>query len=122
MKIVNDSEVENEKAIPCGKLKQHFIDKDIEIDVNRIEEGKVTKPHYHKKMTEIYLIVNGNGEMKIKDRKTGNIESKKVQPLSSILIPLNHIHQLTNTGKEVLVHYVICRPPWREDDEFFGDF
>jgi mannose-6-phosphate isomerase-like protein (cupin superfamily) len=122
MKIVNDSEVGNEKTISCGKLKQHFIDKDIEIDVNRIEECKGTKPHFHKKMTEIYLIVSGNGEMKIKDRKTGKIESKKVQQLSSILIPPNHIHQLTNTGKEFLVHYVICKPPWREDDEVFEDF
>jgi mannose-6-phosphate isomerase-like protein (cupin superfamily) len=122
MKIINDSEVKNEKAIPCGNLKQHLIDKYIEVDVNRIGEGKVTKPHYHEKMNEIYLIVNGNGEMKIKDRRTGRVESKKVQPLSSILIPPNHVHQLANIGKEVLVHYVICRPPWREDDEFFEDF
>jgi len=122
MKIINDSEVSNEKATLCGKLKKHFADKDIEVDVNRIEEGKGTKPHFHKEMTEIYLIVSGNGEIKIKDKKTGKFESKKVQPLSSILIPPNHVHQLINIGKEVLVHYVICRPPWRKDDEFFEDF
>jgi len=122
MKIINDSEVEGEKAIACGKLKKHFADKNLEVDVNRIDVGKETKPHYHKKMTEIYLIVSGNGLMKIKNRETGKPESKKVCPLSSILIPPNHTHQLTNTGKEALVHYVICSPPWREDDELFDEF
>jgi len=122
MKIINDSEVENEKTIPCGKLKHHFTDKGLEVDINRIEIGGKTKQHYHKKMTEIYLIVSGNGEMKIKDKETGKVESKSVRPLSSVLIPPEHTHQLINTGKEVLVHYVICRPPWSEDDELFEDF
>ncbi|MBU4300585.1 hypothetical protein L6303_03075 [archaeon] len=122
MKIINDSEIKDEKIIPCGRLKRHFIEKDLEIDINRIDAGQGTKTHYHKKMTEIYLIINGAGIMKIKDRKTGRSESKNVYSLSSILIPPNHTHQLTNTGKETLVHYVICRPLWREDDELFEDF
>lgn len=71
MKIVNDSEIKDEKIILCGRLKKHFTDKDLELAINRIGIGSETEPHFHKKMTEIYLIVSGDGEMKIKEKRNG---------------------------------------------------
>lgn len=121
-KIINDSEIKDEKMTSCGKLKVHLIENEFEAVVNRISVGGATKAHYHNTETQIYLIVSGVGLMKIKNRKTEKIESKKVCSLSTIFIPPNHVHQLINTGKEVLTHYEICMPPWREDDELFEDF
>ncbi|VVB60612.1 Glucose-6-phosphate isomerase [uncultured archaeon] len=121
-KIINDSEMKNEKMTSCGKLKVHFADDFREVVVNRIDTGCSTKSHYHNKETQIYLIVEGEGLMKIKNKRTGKVESKNVCSLSTILIPPNHVHQLINIGSSVLVHYEICTPPWREDDELFEEF
>ncbi len=103
-------------------LKVHLVDDSREVVVNRIAVGDRTRAHYHNAETQIYPIVSGEGLMKIKDRETGKIESKKVYSLSTIFIPPNHVHQLINTGNDVLTHYEICMPSWREDDEFFEEF
>ena len=120
MKIIHDSELK-EIPIPCGRLRQYFKYEDLEVDLNRIDIGNETKSHYHKTFAEFYLITKGNGLMRIRNRETGEIMEKEVKTHTVILVPINHAHQLINTGDEVLAHYVLCKPHWRKDDEIFEE-
>lgn len=53
-------------------------------------------------MEEIYMIHSGRGRMQIED------EVCEVLPGDAIHIPIGHFHELTNTGKEELIIWVVA--------------
>jgi mannose-6-phosphate isomerase-like protein (cupin superfamily) len=53
-------------------------------------------------MEEIYVIQSGRGRMQIGD------EVCEVEPGDAIHIPVGHLHELTNTGEEVLTLLVVA--------------
>lgn len=77
----------------------------------RVKPGKVSYPHTLKS-TEVYYILEGEGQMHIDD------ESSKVLPGQAVFIPANSRQYIENTGTADLVFLCIVNPAWRADDEF----
>lgn len=77
----------------------------------RVKPGKVSYPHTLKS-TEVYYILEGEGQMHIDD------ESSKVLPGQAVFIPANSRQYIENTGTGDLVFLCIVNPAWRADDEF----
>lgn len=72
--------------------------------------GAFSLLHEHKKMSEIYIITKGCGELVI-----GNIHAQSsyyVQAGHVVLIPTEVPHQLLNTGVTCLEHLVLADPPF----------
>ncbi|MBA3881917.1 MAG: cupin domain-containing protein [Chthoniobacterales bacterium] len=133
MRKVNIAEIaEQERRSPAGKY--HKFVKDISIalgrepnsldlvkrhpfDVSqvRIQPGKSYCPyHGHSAETEFYIVVSGRGT--IRDR-SGNTE---VGTGDAFLFAPDEAHQITNSGDEDLIYYVIADNP-RGDARYYPD-
>lgn len=76
----------------------------------RLPVGASTTAHYHPKTEEIYYITHGSGKMQIGD------EVREVKVGDAIAIPPGLVHQLTNTGSEVLRLLCCCAPAYEHED------
>jgi mannose-6-phosphate isomerase-like protein (cupin superfamily) len=72
-----------------------------------------TKRHYHARSEEIYLIVEGGGELEVDG------EFRAVGPGDAILIPPGSWHQLT-AGADGVTLLCCCVPPYSDDDTYFA--
>jgi mannose-6-phosphate isomerase-like protein (cupin superfamily) len=94
----------------CGFSQRAFIADDnptatLHI-VNVTEDARV---HYHKKLTEIYLILEGTGYMELDGQRV------PVKPLTAIFIKPGCRHRAA--GKMRIVN--ICIPAFDAEDEWF---
>jgi quercetin dioxygenase-like cupin family protein len=78
-----------------------------------LEPGQVTRRHYHARSEEIYLIVDGSGELEVEG------ETRSVAAGDAILIPPGSWHELT-AGSDGLRLLCCCVPPYSDDDTFFA--
>jgi len=77
-----------------------------DVELVRIPPGAKNFPlHQHSAQWEFYLIVAGNGEV------TDGTETNPVAAGDALLFPPEAAHELTNTGAEDLVYYVIADNP-----------
>ncbi|HEC89309.1 MAG TPA: cupin domain-containing protein [Thermoplasmatales archaeon] len=63
------------------------------------------------KNSEVYYILEGEGEMYIDD------EVEKVSEGQAIYIPPNSAQKIKNIGKRDLIFLCIVYPPWKPEDE-----
>ena len=75
-----------------------------------LQPGQHTDPHWHSHLEEIYYILTGQGRMEIGD------EAREVQAGDAILIPINCLHCLHNSGDDDLVLLCATSPPWYPED------
>ena len=75
--------------------------------------GRATQRHYHAASEEIYLIVEGRGELDVDG------DRREVEVGDAILIPPGAWHELTagETGVRLLC---CCAPPYSDDDTYFA--
>lgn len=78
--------------------------------VARVAPGKTSTLH-RLRHSEVYYIMEGNGEMRIDD------EREPVAPGDVVYIPPRTAQQITNTGSNELVFVCIVDPAWRREDE-----
>jgi mannose-6-phosphate isomerase-like protein (cupin superfamily) len=76
----------------------------------RLPPGGATTPHYHPRTEEIYYILEGAARMRIGG------EERDVRAGDAIAIPPGQIHQITNTGNEVLKFLCCCAPGYEHED------
>ncbi len=76
----------------------------------RLPVGASTTPHHHVKTEEIYYILTGQGLMRVGD------DTQAVGPGDAIAIPPGALHQITNTGKQVLKFLCCCAPGYEHED------
>lgn len=76
-----------------------------------VDISKDSRLHYHKKLTEIYLILEGEGHMELDG------ELVPVKPMTSILIKPGCRHRAV--GKMRLINVPI--PAFDPEDEWFDD-
>jgi mannose-6-phosphate isomerase-like protein (cupin superfamily) len=76
----------------------------------RLPPGQSTLAHYHRQTEEIYYVLSGVGRMRIGE------ETRDVGPGDAIAIPPGAIHELTNTGPDVLKILCCCAPGYEHDD------
>ena len=76
----------------------------------RLPPGASTTPHHHVKTEEIYYVLGGRGLMRVGE------ECREVGPGDAIAIPPGTIHQVTNTGEDVLKFLCCCAPRYEHED------
>jgi mannose-6-phosphate isomerase-like protein (cupin superfamily) len=95
---------------PCGMTRRAFTDDDDQIaSLHVVEISTDAQTHYHKKLTEIYFVLEGNGQMELDG------ELHEVGPGSSILIKPGCRHRAIGNMKIINVPI----PAFDPDDEWF---
>ncbi|MFH1341030.1 MAG: cupin domain-containing protein [Pseudomonadota bacterium] len=79
----------------------------VEVDV-----GAASPEHFHKKMSELYQIVEGTGIMTL-DRQSFPVSSGQC-----VSIPPGVIHAIRNTGSMPLRFFCATSPAYNEEDDF----
>ena len=95
---------------PCGEARRAFHAPDnLLATVHLTDISKDSRAHYHKKMTEIYLILEGDGFMELDG------ELFPVKPMTSIFIKPGCRHRAV--GKMRIVNIPV--PAFDPSDEWF---
>jgi mannose-6-phosphate isomerase-like protein (cupin superfamily) len=95
---------------PCGFTRRAFADlKENVASVHVVDIQEDSQAHYHKRMTEIYLVLEGSGHMELDGKRI------PVRPLSAIYIKPGCRHRAV--GKMRIVNIPI--PAFDESDEWF---
>ena len=107
--VVNFDELDTVNC-PCGTTRRAFTDDPDQIaSIHMVDIKQDSELHYHKKMTEIYLILEGEGHMEL------NGELIPVRKDSTILIKPGCRHRAI--GKMKIVNIPV--PAFDPDDEYF---
>ncbi|MFN2540836.1 MAG: cupin domain-containing protein [Chthoniobacterales bacterium] len=74
-----------------------------DLEWNRMPSGKINFPyHAHSAEWELYLVVSGGGTVRHKDGST------EISAGDAFIFAPNEPHQISNTGNEDLIYYVIA--------------
>jgi mannose-6-phosphate isomerase-like protein (cupin superfamily) len=95
---------------PCGFSQRAFVSDDnpvATLHMTHISED--ARVHYHKKLTEIYLIFEGTGYMELDGQRV------PVKPLTAILIKPGCRHRAVGEMRVL----VSCTPAFDPKDEWF---
>ncbi len=97
-------------ACPCGSSRRAFVGPDNPTATMHLVEIKAdSEVHYHKKLTELYLILEGEGHLELDGKKI------PVKPLTAALIRPGCRHRAV--GKLRIVNIPI--PAFDPHDEWF---
>ncbi len=108
-KIVHLNDIEP-VSCPCGSARRAFVDSDNQVaSLHLVDIKKDAKTHYHKKLTEIYLVLEGEGHIELDG------ELHPVKPMSALLIKPGCRHRAIGDLKIVNVPV----PTFDPDDEWF---
>jgi mannose-6-phosphate isomerase-like protein (cupin superfamily) len=94
---------------PWGEFENLLDSKLCKVKVITIKPGQAPSYQYHFKRSEVWTLVQGEGELKLDD----NII--KIKKWDTINIPLQAKHQIKNTGTEDLIFIEI------QLGEYFGE-
>lgn len=95
---------------PCGFSRRAFVSPDNTIaTLHMVDIQTDARTHYHKKLTEIYLVLDGEGHMELDG------ELVPVKPLSAIFIKPGCRHRAV--GNLRIVNIPV--PAFDPDDEWF---
>lgn len=75
--------------------------------------GETTERHYHRETEEIYVVLQGDGEMEVDG------ERSTVAPGDAVLLPPGAWHQL-RAGAGGIRILCCCAPPYRDEDTVFA--
>ena len=97
---------------PCGLSRRAFVNPDNPVaTLHMVDISKDSRVHYHKRMTEIYLILEGEGTMELDGDRI------PVKPLTAIFIKPGCRHRAV--GKMRIVNVPV--PAFDPEDEWFDD-
>ena len=74
--------------------------------------GQSTQRHYHARTEEIYVLLEGSGEMDVEGDET------RVKPGDAVLIPAGARHGI-RAGESGVRFLCCCAPPYSDSDTFF---
>ena len=95
----------------CGTTRRAFVDlPDAPASAHYLDVRDEPTTHYHKKTTEIYLVLEGEGFLELDG------DMVPVKPLSAVMIKPGCRHRAV--GKMKIVNIPI---PKHDDDDFFYD-
>ena len=78
-----------------------------------LEPGQSTQRHYHAASEEVYVVLDGGGEMEVEG------ERREVGPEDAVLIPAGAWHQI-RAGQHGARFLCCCAPPSSDSDTFFA--
>lgn len=113
MKVID---YKDQKAMEstCGALKESFTS-DVGFARAQMHKG-FSVPHYHKKLTEYYLVLEGTGILRVKPNGGGKAEVVNLKKGIIVKIDPGEVHQSRSDGD--LIVEDVSFPAWAEEDEF----
>jgi len=97
---------------PCGFAKRAFASPENQTaTLHMVDIQSDSRTHYHKKLTEIYLVLEGEGEMELDG------ERFPVRPMSAIMIQPGCRHRAI--GKLKIINIPV--PAFDPEDEWFDE-
>ncbi len=94
---------------PCGQARRAFHAPDNQLaTVHLTDISKDSRAHYHKRMTEIYIVLEGEGFLE------ADGISYPLKPLTAVMIPPGCVHRAV--GNLRLIN--VPMPPFDPADEF----
>jgi mannose-6-phosphate isomerase-like protein (cupin superfamily) len=97
---------------PCGWTRRAFAVKDNPVaTIHLVDIQQDARTHYHKRLTEIYLVISGTGHIEVDG------ELVPVKPLTALLIRPGCRHRAIGT----LTIVNIPVPAFDPDDEWFDE-
>ena len=110
-RIAQLDEIESTQC-PCGTVRRAFDSPDNTVaTIHIVDISKNSRVHYHRKLTEIYLILEGEGHMELDG------EMVPVKPMTTILIKPGCRHRAV--GRMRIVNVPV--PAFDPGDEWFDD-
>jgi len=104
-------------SCPCGLSRRAFVNEDNHTATMHIVDiSREAKLHYHKKLTEIYLVLEGGGRMELDG------EIIPVKPMTAVLIRPGCRHRAVGRMRIVNTWMRIvntCIPAFDPADEWF---
>ena len=98
------------KRCPCGHARRAFAEMPSAVASLHVVNIEVdSRTHYHKRMTEIYLVLEGEGEMELDGKRV------PVKPMTAIYIKPGCRHRAI--GKMKIINVPV--PAFDEQDEWF---
>ena len=95
---------------PCGFSRRAFMDDDNETaSIHLVDIKKDSQTHYHKKLTEMYLVLEGEGQIELDG------ELFPLRPMTAVLIRPGCKHRAV--GEMKIVNIPI--PKFNPEDEWF---
>src|SRR5947207_678384 len=95
---------------PCGFARRAFVGSaDTAASVHLVDIQKDSRAHYHKKMTEIYVVLEGEGQIELDGQLF------PIKPMTSIYIRPGCRHRAV--GKLRIINIPV--PSFDESDEWF---
>ena len=95
---------------PCGSTKRAFVDDPEKVaSIHLVDIKRDSEVHYHKRLTEIYLVLEGEGHMELDG------ERHELKPMTALLIKPGCRHRAV--GKLKIVNIPI--PAFDQSDEWF---
>lgn len=100
------------KACPCGFAKRAFSDEPGAVaSLHMVEINQDSKVHYHKRMTEIYLVIEGEGFLELDG------ELVPVRPFTTVYIKPGCRHRAV--GQLKIINIPV--PAFDPQDEWFDE-
>ncbi|MBT8043847.1 MAG: cupin domain-containing protein [Verrucomicrobiae bacterium] len=97
---------------PCGQTRRAFLSPDNDVaSLHMVDISEDSRTHYHKGLTEIYLVLEGEGYLELDGERI------PVKPLTSVLIRPGCRHRAV--GKMKIVNIPV--PAFDPEDEWFDD-
>jgi mannose-6-phosphate isomerase-like protein (cupin superfamily) len=95
---------------PCGRARRAFaLPENSVATVHQVDIQKDARAHYHKRLTEIYLVLEGAGEIELDGKRF------PVRPMTAVMIRPGCRHRAL--GKLKIINFVV--PAYDERDEWF---
>ena len=116
MSLRKNSEIKSVQGDEGSKIKQYFHPHNTLNGINysiaqfTLEPGKKSKLH-KMSSSEIYYILEGNGDLKI------NEETFQLEKDDSVYVPPNSVQSIENIGSINLRFLCIVEPAWKADNE-----
>ncbi len=99
-------------ACPCGFSRRAFTQPDnATATVHQVEITEDARAHYHKNLTEIYVILEGEGYLELDGERV------PVKPMTAVMIQPGCRHRAI--GKLRILNVAI--PPFDPEDEWFDE-
>lgn len=96
----------------CGKIWPLSDREDIEGgNMSYFETSETTEAHYHEETTEMYLVISGEGRIKL------NENEEKLEKNSFVIIYPETVHRIVPIENSTLKIIVCSIPAWKEEDE-----
>ncbi len=101
--------IEYESSERCF-IAENWSSPEVSIAKATVKPGVTTVPHHLEATNEIYVIVKGEGKVKLDRLKPTKVEAGDI-----VFIPAGASQQIANIGKSDLVFYCVCTPRFKQE-------